>query len=85
MSALNDDRSTRSARSRRTCGRRSPDDKAALVEAGPWFTISHFDGHNAVLLRERDLGGLDFVELAEVVTDAWACVAPKKLVEQHLG
>jgi hypothetical protein len=62
-----------------------PDDKAALVEAGPWFTISHFDGHNAVLLRERDLGGLDFVELAEVVTDAWACVAPKKLVKQHLG
>jgi len=61
-------------------------EKEALVTGeGPWFTIDHFNGHNAVLVRERDLHELDYLELAEVVTDAWACRAPKKLVKQHLG
>ena len=61
-------------------------EKEALVSGdGPWFTIPHFEGYNAVLIRERDLAQLDYLELAEVVTDAWAARAPKKLVKAHLG
>lgn len=63
-----------------------PGDKEALLQSGPpWFTTPHFDGHDYVLVRERDLGTLDYVELAEVVTDAWASRAPRKLVKEHLG
>jgi len=63
-----------------------PADKEAILQSGPpWFTTSHFDGYDAVLVRERDLGGIDYLELAEVVTDAWATQAPAKLVRQHLG
>ena len=61
-------------------------DKEALLEAdAPWFTTPHFDGYNAVLLRERDLGRLTRAELAEVITDAWAAKAPKQLVEEYFG
>ena len=63
-----------------------PEDKTALLQSGPpWFTTPHFDGYDYVLVRERDLGDLDLVELAEVVTDAWATRAPKRLVKEHLG
>ena len=63
-----------------------PEDKAALLQSGPpWFTTPHFDGYDYVLVRERDLGDLDLVELAQVVTDAWATRAPKRLVKEHLG
>lgn len=62
------------------------DDKEALLgSGGPWFTTPHFDGYNAVLLRQRDLGRLTRAELAEVITDAWAAKAPKKLVAEHFG
>lgn len=62
------------------------DDKQALLQSGPpWFTTPHFDGYAYVLVRERELGLLDYVELAEVVTDAWATRAPRKLVKEHLG
>ena len=63
-----------------------PEDKEAMLQSGPpWFTTPHFDGYDYVLVRERDLGDLDLVELAEVVTDAWATRAPKRLVTEHLG
>ncbi|WP_392543911.1 hypothetical protein [Oryzobacter telluris] len=63
-----------------------PEDKQAILQTGPpWFTTTHFDGYDYVLLRERDLPELEYVELAEVVTDAWATRAPKKLVKEHLG
>jgi hypothetical protein len=63
-----------------------PEDKRAILQSGPpWFTTPHFDGYDYVLVRERDLGALEYVELAEVVTDAWATRAPKKLVKEHLG
>ncbi len=63
-----------------------PDDKEALLQSGPpWFTTTHFDGYQYVLVRERDLGMLDAVELAELITDAWASRAPKRLVREHLG
>ena len=55
-------------------------DKDALVEAdGPWFTTPHFNGYNAILLRQRDLGQVSRAELAEVITDAWASRAPKRV------
>jgi hypothetical protein len=61
-------------------------DKDALVEGdGPWFTTSHFKGYNAVLIRQRDLGGVSRAELAEVITDAWAARAPKKLVDEYFA
>ena len=61
-------------------------DKAALVEdpASPWFTTPHFDGYNAVLVRERDIGMVGRDELVEVVTDAWLARAPKRLVKAFL-
>ena len=63
-----------------------PDDKEAILQTGaPWFTTPHFDGYSYVLIRERDLHLLDEVELAEVVTDAWASRAPKRLVTDTLG
>lgn len=61
-------------------------DKEAILQAGPpWFTTRHFDGYDYVLVRERDLDRLDVVELAEILTDAWASRAPKRLVKEHLG
>jgi hypothetical protein len=61
-------------------------DKDALVEAdGPWFTTPHFNGYNAVLLRQRDLGKVTRAELAEVITDAWAARAPKRLVKEFFA
>ena len=62
-------------------------EKNALVEddATPFFTIPHFKGFNAVLVQQSRLGELDRDELAEIITDAWATRAPKKLVKEHLG
>jgi hypothetical protein len=58
--------------------------KAALIaeEPGVYFTTSHFDGYAAVLCRLEEL---DDRSLTELVTEAWACRAPKRLVAQHLG
>lgn len=62
-------------------------DKAALVEdpATPFFTVDHFRGYNAVLVQQSRLGELGRAELAEVITEAWAHRAPKRLVREHLG
>ena len=62
------------------------DDKVALVEAdGPFFTIPHFDGYNAVLVQLSRLGELSRDELAEVITDAWCACAPNSLVKRFRG
>ena len=62
-------------------------DKHALVEddATPFFTIDHFRGYNAVLVQQSRLGELTHQELVEVITEAWAAKAPKKLVREHFG
>jgi len=62
-------------------------DKRALVEddATPFFTIEHFRSFNAVLVQQSRLGELTRDELAEIITEAWACKAPQKLVRQHFG
>jgi hypothetical protein len=58
----------------------------ALVEAdGPFFTIDHFRGFNAVLVQQSRLGEITRDELAEVITEAWLATAPKKLVREFLA
>ena len=56
--------------------------KAALVATEPdvYFTTSHFDGYAAVLCR---LDRLDSPSLTELVTEAWACRAPRRLLAEH--
>ena len=59
--------------------------KEALVQdpATPFFTIDHFRGVNAVLVQQSRLGELTLDELREVITDAWASKAPRKMVSAH--
>lgn len=59
------------------------DEKDALVTEEPdlFFTIEHFAGFRAVLLR------LDLIEpgrLEDVITDAWLARAPKRLAAEFL-
>lgn len=56
--------------------------KAALIAAEPelYFTTSHFDGYAAVLCR---LDRLDAQGLTELVAEAWACRAPRRLLAEH--
>ena len=61
------------------------DDKQVLVAAdGPFFTIAHFDGYNAVLVQLSRLGEISYDELAEVLAEAWCACAPKRLVKAWL-
>ena len=62
-------------------------EKNALVEddSTPFFTIPHFKGYPAVLVQRSRLGELSRQELEEIITDAWAAKAPKRLVKEHLG
>ena len=58
--------------------------KEALLGSFPdaFFTIPHFDGYPAVLVR------LDVIEpdlLREVLTDAWIVKAPKRLSKAWLA
>lgn len=65
----------------------TPDDKRAMVgdTTSPWFTTPHWDGYNAVLLLERDIGKVSLDELREVITDAWVVRAPKRLAKEFLA
>ena len=58
-------------------------EKEAVLAAQPgaFFTIPHFDGHSAVLIRLDRVAG---PALREAVTDAWLACAPRKLAEQYL-
>lgn len=47
-----------------------------LAEPGACFTIPHFNGYPAVLVRLDDA---DLDELTELLTEAWLCRAPKRL------
>ena len=59
-------------------------DKEALVAGpGPFFTIDHFNGYNAVLIQQARLGEITVGELREVIVDAWRAVAPTELVRAH--
>ncbi len=56
-------------------------EKETLIGANPavYFTEAHYNGYPAVLVR---LAEIDDDELAELLTDAWRCMAPKALVKQ---
>ena len=59
----------------------SESDKQALIQdqASPFFTTAHFDGHPSVLLRGSRVGELTFLELTEVVQEAWLSrVSPRR-------
>ncbi len=57
--------------------------KEALLadESGVFFTIPHFDGYSAILVRLEPIG-VD--ELTEVVVEAWLARAPKRLAKAYL-
>ncbi|HEY9294030.1 MAG TPA: MmcQ/YjbR family DNA-binding protein [Microlunatus sp.] len=59
-------------------------EKEALLQSEPdrFFTIPHFDGYPAVLLR---LSEIDVDELSEVIIDAWLDRAPKRLAAAFLA
>lgn len=57
------------------------EEKEELVQApGPFFTIPHFKGTNAVLVQLSRLGELSRDELVEIITEAWRSCAPQRLV-----
>lgn len=53
-------------------------EKEELLVADPakFFTEPHYNGFPAVLVR---LPAIDAGELAELITDAWRCQAPRAL------
>jgi hypothetical protein len=55
-------------------------DKQSLTSdpGSPFFTTDHFNGHDSVLIRERDLEAITYEELKEVVQDAWLSRASAK-------
>ncbi len=56
-------------------------EKEALLAADPekFFTEPHYNGFPAVLVR---LTSIDAGELAELITDAWRCQAPRALAAE---
>ena len=58
--------------------------KDALVETYPdaFFTIPHFDGYPAVLVR---LDAIDADQLREVITDAWLLKVTKRVAKEWLA
>ncbi|EXG81602.1 MmcQ/YjbR family DNA-binding protein [Cryptosporangium arvum] len=56
--------------------------KAALIADDPdvCFTIPHFDGYAAVLVR---LDRIPLDELTELITEAWLLRAPKRLAAEY--
>lgn len=62
----------------------SLEEKEVLLAAEPevLFTIPHFDGYPAVLVR---LDEIDRERLAELVDDAWLARAPARVAKQWLA
>ena len=60
------------------------DEKDALVTEEPdvFFTIEHFTGFRAVLIR---LDRIEVDRLEDVITDAWLVRAPKRLAADFLA
>ncbi|MDE3132984.1 MAG: MmcQ/YjbR family DNA-binding protein [Acidobacteriota bacterium] len=58
--------------------------KLALIDSEPeiYFTIPHFDGFTAVLVRLERIG---VEELEELIVDAWLVRAPKRLADAYLA
>ena len=56
----------------------------AIIADDPaiFFTIPHFDGYKAVLVK---LPSIPETELSELLIEAWLCRAPKRLAKQWLA
>lgn len=56
----------------------------AIIAADPalFFTIPHFDGYPAVLLRLDETGP---AELEEILEEAWLVCAPRELADAYLA
>lgn len=60
----------------------APGEQAALVQSDPErFFVPPYVGHRGWLGVYLDVEGTNWEEIAELVEDAYRCVAPKKLVE----
>ena len=57
--------------------------KEAILADDPevYFTIPHFDGYPAVLVR---LDRIPLEELEEVITEAWLARAPERIAQAYL-
>ncbi len=55
--------------------------EAILARGEPFFTIEHFNGYPAVLVR---LEGTTRAKLRRALMDAWLVVAPPALAEEYL-
>lgn len=55
--------------------------KEALLadDPGVYFTTPHFAGYPAVLVRLTEIGR---AELEELITEAWLCRAPKRVIAE---
>jgi hypothetical protein len=55
-------------------------DKQSLTSdpGSPFFTTDQYNGHDSVLVRERDLEMITYEELKEVIQDAWLSRASAK-------
>ena len=62
-------------------------DKHSLVDdpETPFFTTEHFNGHDSVLIRARDLDAITYEELKEVVQDAWLARASARRAKEWLA
>jgi hypothetical protein len=58
-------------------------EKEAVLAANPgaFFTIPHFDGYSAVLIKLPDVPG---AALHDAITDGWLASAPPKLADAYL-
>lgn len=65
---------------------RTPDlemkDVLLASDRGVFFTIPHFDGYPAVLIR---LGKISSKQLKDVILEAWLARAPKRAVKAFLA
>ncbi|HEV2637608.1 MAG TPA: hypothetical protein VGX23_20820 [Actinocrinis sp.] len=57
--------------------------KDALIAEDPevYFTIPHFDGYPAVLVRLEEIKTQD---LSDLIIEAWLCRAPKRVAAAYL-
>jgi hypothetical protein len=58
-------------------------EKEALISDDPraYFTVPHYDGYPAVLVRLRFA---DLAELRELLTEAWVRAAPKRALKVYV-
>ena len=61
-------------------------DKQSLTSGpdSPFFTTDHFNGHDSVLIRERDLEAITHEELREIIQDAWLSRASARRATEWL-